>query len=192
MGGGIRLGGMGGMGGMGRMGGMGGMRNRHKGAPYQVGLKCSLQDLYTGTTKKRKITRKRLTQHGTLMDDTKVLEVNVKPGWKAGTKITFEGEGDESTTTSPGDIVFVVEEDSHPLFRRQGDDLHCTVQLKSDEAKCKVILPFLDGTELVVWDGSRPVKSGMEHTIAGKGMPNQKTGKPGNLVVCFAKMAECR
>jgi DnaJ-class molecular chaperone len=32
---------------------------------------------------------------GHLYDNEKLLEVPVKAGWKAGTKITFTGEGDE-------------------------------------------------------------------------------------------------
>jgi len=44
-------------------------------------------------------------------------------GWKDGTKITFEGEGDESAGVLPADIVFVVKTKPHDRFTRDGDNL---------------------------------------------------------------------
>jgi hypothetical protein len=32
---------------------------------------------------------------GQVSNDSTILELFVKPGWKTGTKITFDGEGDE-------------------------------------------------------------------------------------------------
>lgn len=49
-----------------------------------------------------------------------VLEINVKPGWKEGTKITFEGKGNETRGGGPTpDLVFVVREAPHPRFTRK-------------------------------------------------------------------------
>ena len=50
------------------------------------------------------------------------MTVNVKAGWKAGTKVRFAGAGSE-TPTGPQDMVFVIEEKPHTLFKREGDDL---------------------------------------------------------------------
>ncbi|RWW00378.1 hypothetical protein GW17_00036661 [Ensete ventricosum] len=47
----------------------------------------------------------------------------IKPGWKKGTKITFEGKGDERPGCFPADIVFVISEKEHPIFKRVGNDL---------------------------------------------------------------------
>jgi len=59
--------------------------------PTETTLSFSLEELYNGLTKKMKISRKRLTPDGhSTYDDTKIVEINVKPGWKAGTKITFQ------------------------------------------------------------------------------------------------------
>jgi DnaJ family protein B protein 4 len=76
----------------------------------------SLEDLYTGATKKLKISRLRKGQK-----DEKVVEVTIKKGWKPGTKITFPGEGDEEASgAEPADIQFVIAEKPHPRFRRDG------------------------------------------------------------------------
>ena len=40
--------------------------------------------------------------------EDKVLSINVKPGWKSGTKITFPKEGDQHPGRTPADIVFVI------------------------------------------------------------------------------------
>lgn len=45
--------------------------------------------------------------HSTRVED-KVLTINIKPGWKSGTKITFPKEGDQHPGRVPADIVFVI------------------------------------------------------------------------------------
>ena len=39
--------------------------------------------------------RKRLDAHGQQRPDSEMLEINVRPGWKAGTKITFQEKGEK-------------------------------------------------------------------------------------------------
>lgn len=69
----------------------------------QVDLQCSLEDLYAGTTKKMKITRQALNTDGkTTYPESKILTIDIKPGWKAGTKITFPKEGDQGPSIIPG------------------------------------------------------------------------------------------
>jgi len=56
---------------------------------------CTLEELYTGCTKKMKIT-KTLVESGKRMQAEKILTLQVKPGWKTGTKVTFPEEIDEA------------------------------------------------------------------------------------------------
>ena len=42
-----------------------------------------------------KISRRVVAGDGTAKKEEKVLTINVKPGWKSGTKITFQREGDQ-------------------------------------------------------------------------------------------------
>ena len=70
-------------------------------------LKLSLADLYTGTRKHLKIGRKLLNGR----TEDKVLEIDVLPGWKAGTKVRFPKAGNEVPGSAEAqDLVFVVEE----------------------------------------------------------------------------------
>ena len=54
------------------------------------------------------------------MQDKKILEVNVEKGMQHNQKIVFQGEADEAPDTTPGDIVFVVQQKEHPVFKRKG------------------------------------------------------------------------
>lgn len=55
--------------------------------------------------------------------ERKVLEVAVDRGMKDGQTITFNGEADQAPNTIPGDVIIVIEEKEHPIFKRKGDDL---------------------------------------------------------------------
>lgn len=97
--------------------------------PIEHDLYVSLEDITKGCTKKMKISRKVLQPDGTAKKEDKVLTINVKPGWKAGTKITFQREGDQGRNKIPADIVFIIRDKPHPLFKREGSDLRYTARI---------------------------------------------------------------
>ncbi|XP_044608523.2 dnaJ homolog subfamily B member 13 isoform X1 [Equus asinus] len=105
----------------------GGLRGRgvkKQDAPIERDLYLSLEDLFFGCTKKIKISRRVLNEDGyssTIKD--KILTIDVKPGWRQGTRITFEKEGDQGPNIIPADIIFIVKEKLHPRFRRENDNL---------------------------------------------------------------------
>ncbi|CAN0112486.1 unnamed protein product, partial [Discosporangium mesarthrocarpum] len=68
--------------------------------------------------------------------ERKVLEVNITKGMKNGQKIVFHGEANEAPGIIPGDVIFIVEEKEHPLFRRKGSDLVMEHTLTLVEALC--------------------------------------------------------
>lgn len=96
-------------------------------------LYVTLEDIVRGCTKKMKISRKVLQPDGTSKKEDKVLTINVKPGWKAGTKITFQKEGDQGKNKIPADIVFIIRDKPHPLFKREGSDLRYTAKVSLRE-----------------------------------------------------------
>ena len=118
-----------------------GMNRGYQGIPRQKKqdsaivreLQVSLEDIYKGTTKKLKITRKVLNPDGksSRMED-KILTIDIKPGWKAGTKITFPKEGDQTPNNVPADIVFIIKDKPHPMFTRDNHDIKykATISLK--------------------------------------------------------------
>jgi DnaJ family protein B protein 4 len=134
--------GMAGMGGMGGgMGGRGGMQDRprtlRKSEPISYDLNVNLDDLYTGKLKKVRITKKVADEASGRIEQKKVdKEIHVRPGWKDGTKITFERAGDELPGIQPADIIFVIRTRPHEYFERDGDDLIYNVSLLMNLRQC--------------------------------------------------------
>ena len=88
--------------------------------------------MFQGVTKRMKISRRVVANDGTAKKEEKVLTINVKPGWKSGTKITFQREGDQAPNKIPADIVFIIRDKPHQHFKREGPDLRhtCKITLK--------------------------------------------------------------
>lgn len=150
-------------------------------------LPVSLEDLYTGAEKKMKVTRKLMDPSGRQVNAEKILAIQVKPGWKAGTKIKFSGEGDE-TPSGTQDLEFVIEEKAHQVYTRDNGDLKAKIQITLVEALCgfKKQLPFLDGSVLSITNASdaRTTQPGSVIYMKGKGMPIAKSpGSKGDLLV---------
>lgn len=110
--------------GMGGLGGHSSVVKKQQDPAVVHDLQVSLEEILNGCTKKMKISRKRLNPDGrSARSEDKILEVQIKKGWKEGTKITFPKEGDETPTNIPADVVFVVKDKGHPVFRRDGSDI---------------------------------------------------------------------
>ncbi|KAG5242192.1 dnaJ subfamily member [Salix suchowensis] len=97
-----------------------------KSPPIEKRLLCSLEELYKGATKRMKISRDIVDASGKTIQVEEILTIDIKPGWKKGTKITFPEKGNEQPNTIPADLVFVVDEKPHPVLTRDGNDLVVT------------------------------------------------------------------
>ena len=95
--------------------------------------------MFQGVTKRMKISRRVVANDGTARKEEKVLTINVKPGWKSGTKITFQREGDQAPNKIPADIVFIIRDKPHPHFKREGSDLKHTCKVTLREVSGKLI-----------------------------------------------------
>ena len=71
---------------------------------------------------------------------------------KGGQKIPFHGEGDQEPGLEPGDVVIVLDQQDHPVYQRQEDDLHMKMNIKLVEALCgfKKTIRTLDGRMLII------------------------------------------
>jgi DnaJ family protein B protein 4 len=166
-----------------------GMPGKKKTAPQSVKktLSVPLEDLFTGTVKKLKVTRTYYEQNAPKQSE-KILTVPIKAGWKAGTKIKFAGEGDEIAPGGPcQDIEFIIEEKSHPKFKRDGDSLRTTLDISLVEALTGLnrTIESLDGRQIPIIAGQNStIQPGQVIQINGEGMPISKLpGKKGNLLV---------
>ncbi|MQL94564.1 hypothetical protein Taro_027228 [Colocasia esculenta] len=170
-------------------GGEGSMHQQQplKAAPIENHLPCSLEDLYKGTTKKMKISRKISDASGKTMPVEEILTIEVKPGWKKGTKITFPEKGNEQPNVIPADLVFIIDEKPHDTFTREGNDLVTTQNISLAEALTgyTVHLKMLDGRNLTI-PTNTIIHPGYEEVVPKEGMPIPKDpSKRGNLRIKF-------
>lgn len=76
-------------------------------------LALTLEELYYGTHKKMKIKRKTFDPRTNKRNvEDKILDMDIKPGYKAGTKIKFKGVGDQEEGGTQ-DLHFIVAEVRH-------------------------------------------------------------------------------
>lgn len=158
-----------------------------KGPPIERALACSLEDLYKGTTKKMKISREVLDATGRPTVKEEILIIGIKAGWKKGTKITFPEKGNEQRNMTPSDLVFIVDERTHGVFKRDGNDLIATQKITLSEALTgyTVQLTTLDGRNLSI-PISSIINPNYEEVVPGEGMPIVKEpSKKGNLRIKF-------
>jgi DnaJ family protein A protein 2 len=69
-----------------------------------------------------------------VVKEKKVLECQVDKGSPHGEKYIFHGESDEYPDKEPGDVVIMVDEQPHKVFKRKGADLFMEKEINLLEA----------------------------------------------------------
>src|SRR3954452_13724049 len=107
----------------------------------------------------------------------RTITVKVPPGVEDGMRLRLSGEGEIGPGGGPpGDLYVEIRERRHPVFTRDGDDLHCQVTLPMTAASLGTTVKFdtLDGPEsLTVKPGTQ---SGSIVTLRGRGVPHLSRG----------------
>jgi molecular chaperone DnaJ len=116
---------------------------------------------------------------------TEPLEVRIKPGTRDGQRIRLGGKGNAGQLGgAPGDLYIIVRTGEHPVFHREGDDIHLTVPITPTEAAlgAKVEVPTIDGRALLrIPPGTQ---SGQKLRLREKGVPSAtKEGTRGDEIV---------
>jgi molecular chaperone DnaJ len=112
------------------------------------------------------------------------LKVNIPAGVDTGTRLRLQNEGQPGANGGPpGDLYVVIKVKEHPIFEREGDDLHCTVPVNVAQAAL--------GTEvdLLTFDGLQNVKvpegtqSGSTIKLRHMGVPRLQGSGRGDVIV---------
>ena len=160
-----------------------------KNSVQQQIVKVTLEELFTGCLKKFKIKSKIFINMNETAIKEKILEFDIKQGWKDGTKITFEQTGDQLHPTIPqNDVEFMIETLPHPIFQRNGDDLTYKSCISLKQALCGGYfeMQHLDGIKRKI-----PLKGittpNTKRTIQNEGMPisKSKNKERGNFHILF-------
>ncbi|MBB3082579.1 molecular chaperone DnaJ [Geodermatophilus sabuli] len=114
----------------------------------------------------------------------RTIPVKVPAGVEDGMRIRLTGHGEVGPGGGPaGDLYVEIVERPHPVFTRDGEDLHCRVTLPMTAAALGTTLTLetLDGEEEV--DIRPGTQSGSVLTMRAKGAPRLRATGRGNLLV---------
>jgi len=114
----------------------------------------------------------------------RTIAVKVPAGVEDGMRIRLAGEGEVGPGGGPaGDLYVEVVERQHPVFHREGDDLHGELTVAMTAAALGTSLPLttLDGEETI--DVRPGTQSGSVVTLGARGVPHLRSVGRGDLHV---------
>ncbi|CAI7632341.1 unnamed protein product [Penicillium glandicola] len=117
----------------------------------------------------------------------KILEIYIPRGAREGDRIVLEGEADQVPDQEPGDIIFKIIEEEHPVFTRAGSDLRATIDITLAESLTgfsRVVIKHLDGRGIELkhpLTAGAILSPGQVLKVPGEGMPMKRTDARGDL-----------
>ncbi len=116
---------------------------------------------------------------------TEPLEFRIKAGTRDGQRIRLAGKGNAGVNGgAPGDLYLIIRTGTHPVFTRQGDDIHLTIPVTVAEAALggRIEVPTIDGrAQLRIPPGTQ---SGQKLRMRERGVPSAtRDGVRGDEIV---------
>ncbi len=115
----------------------------------------------------------------------KKLAVKIPAGVDDGARLRLVGEGEEGSNGGPaGDLYVVISVDSHELFERDGNNVHCQINLSFPQAAlgADIEAPSLY-EETQTLNIPRGTQSGETLLVRGGGIPDVRNGRRGDQIV---------
>ncbi|EPR79712.1 DNAJ heat shock protein [Spraguea lophii 42_110] len=150
-------------------------------------LKCTLDELFYGCSKKLKVKRN--------IDNKiyeEILNINIKPGYKKGTKFTFENRGDKISSNRKGDVY----QNIIVILDHKPDSKYSNITVQGNDLEAKIEIGFMDlisgFSRIIRLPGNREYRFtekdlkvvGDYNVVYGLGMPFSKgVQKMGDLKV---------
>jgi len=116
-------------------------------------------------------------------DHSQTIEVRIPAGVSDGTRLRIAGQGHAGARGGrAGDLRVSVSVDPHPVFKRLGDNILCTVPITISEAAmgARIQVPTVDGT--AVLNVPQGTQGGQQLRLKGKGAPSRGGGRGDQLV----------
>lgn len=112
------------------------------------------------------------------------ITVRIPPGAANGYRMRVPKKGNAGRAGGPaGDLYLIISVRPHDFFRREGNDIVCTVPITVTEAALgtKIEVPSIDGQTLLrIPPGTQ---SGQKFRLRGKGAPSLRGELPGNQII---------
>jgi molecular chaperone DnaJ len=112
----------------------------------------------------------------------KTLSVKIPEGVDEGDRIRLSGEGEAGVNGGPpGDLYVVIRLKPHPVFQRDGNDLHCEMPVSFTTAALggEIEIPTLDGSARIKIPAE--TQSGKAFRLRGKGIKGVRSAERGDL-----------
>ena len=122
-----------------------------------------------------------------LVRQRETIKVKIPAGVESGMQLTVQGEGHAAKNNGiNGDLLVVIEEIEHPLFKREGTNLFHTAIISVMDAMlgCEITVPCLDGNQKIKVEAG--TQSGKVVKLRGKGLPSLNGYGTGDLYVKLA------
>jgi curved DNA-binding protein len=152
-----------------------GRQAKYRGEDYSAELQLDLQDVIRPH-------KRTLTVNG------KNIRITIPAGIENGQTIKIHGYGGEGINGGPnGDLLITFKIAKHPVFKREGADLHMTVELDIFTAVLggEITIDTLDGK--VKLNVKPETQSGSKVKLSGKGLPVYKQeGQHGDLIITYS------
>lgn len=107
-----------------------------------------------------------------LVRERTVIEVTFPPGCVIGSKIIVPSEGNCTNGTEKGNVVITARQKNHPVFKRVGKNLRCTIDITLVESLCgfEKDLVHLDGRTIKI-SHTEIIKHNDKINVLGEGIP---------------------
>ncbi len=162
----------------------GGASFRMRGEDSEAEIQIPLEDVFHGAKREISLELPVLGPDGRMHRERRQLSVKIPAGIAEGQRLRITGQGQPGQGGGPnGDLYLRVRYAAHPRFRAEGKDLYLDLPISPWEAVlgASVSVPTLDGQLRVkVPAGS---SSGQKLRLGGRGLPESKGGKAGDLYV---------
>jgi molecular chaperone DnaJ len=121
---------------------------------------------------------------GGRVKQNKTLNVKIPAGVDEGDRIRLSGEGEAGVNGGPtGDLYVVVHLKEHPIFQREGANLHCEMPISFSTAALggEIEVPTLDGAAKMKIPAE--TQTGSVFRLRGKGIKPLRASEHGDLMV---------
>ena len=122
-----------------------------------------------------------------LVRQRETIRVKIPAGVESGMQLTVQGEGHAAKNNGiNGDLLVVIEELEHPLYKREGTNLFYTAVISMMDAVlgCEINIPCLDGSYKIKAEPG--TQSGKIVRLKGKGIPALNGYGNGDMYVKIA------
>jgi len=146
-----------------------------------------LDHILNGCKRRLRINRIIVEEDGSETFEDEIVPIEIKPGTEEGTRFTLKQKGDRQPNRIPADIIFVVRDKPHNIFKRYGPHIEypAPITRKQFLNGLKIDIPTLE-EEIITFSLGDLSKPNTIKRFAGRGLPfADNPQKRGDLIVRF-------